>query len=181
MPRLSSDIKQQIKELSIEELQEIVLKMAAKDSNFFDFLQVNYLDKEGGEQELFETTKLDLNYLFAKRYKGFSEQLRLANMLAACIKRINEFTKISKNKLLEADLLMFILEEAFGYPLNYFGTCFTAYDSKVGIIVQRLINVLKKVHPDYLIEYQEKVNRYLGVLHRNSDYNDTIYKLPKAI
>lgn len=181
MPRLSSDIKQQIKELSKKELEEIVLKMAAKDSSFFDFLQVNYLNKEGGEQELFEQTKSDLTYLFSKRYKGFSEELRLANMLAACVKRINEFTKISKNKLLEAELLLFILEETFTYPPNYFGTCFTAYDSKVGIIVQRLINVLKKVHPDYLIEYQEKVNRYLGVLHRNSNHIDTIYKLPREI
>ncbi|MDA3930132.1 MAG: hypothetical protein PF541_14370 [Prolixibacteraceae bacterium] len=178
MPRLTIETKQQIKELSKAELEKIVLKMAAKDSHFFNSLKVNYLDKEGGEQELFEQTKLDINYLYTKRHKGFSDELRMANMLAACIKRINEFTKISKNKLLEAELLLYILEETFTYPINYFGTCFTAYDSKVGIIGQRLINVLKKVHPNYLIEYQEKINRYLGVLHRNSNHIDTIYKLP---
>ena len=96
----------------------------------------------------------------------------MANMLSACIKRINEFTKISKNKALEADLLMYILEIPFSLNETMFGTCFTQYDTKVAMILKRLINVVtKKLHEDYKIEYEEKINNYLQILHRNSNCN----------
>jgi hypothetical protein len=181
MPRLNNDTKKQIKELPRTDLEDIVLKMASKDNAFFDFLKVHYLDKESGEQELFEKAKSDLSYLFAKRYKGFSEQLQLTNMLSACIKRVNEFSVISKNKSQEANLLVYILDETFDYPKEYFGTCFTSFDYKTGTILRRLINLVKKSHPDYLIEYQEKINKYLAILHLHSNHISTIYNLPQEI
>ncbi len=123
-----------------------------------------------------------MEIIFRKRYKGFSEQLQLANMLRACIKRINEFTKISKNKVLEADLLLHILEIPFSLTTNMFGTCFTQYDTKVAMILNRLINIVtKKLHEDYKIEYEDKINDYLQILHRTSSHIDTVYNLPKAI
>ncbi|RLD65586.1 MAG: hypothetical protein DRI95_08370 [Bacteroidetes bacterium] len=180
MPRLNKEQKEQIRELSTISLQEIVLKMAAKDKSFFDFVNVNYLDKEAGEQELFEKTKCDLDILFSKGYKGFSRELQLANMLIACTKRLNEFTKVSKNKVFEAELLMYILELPFS--VKGFGTCFTTYDTKTAIILRRLINlVTKKMHPDYLIEYQDKINKYLKILHSDSNHIDSIYALPESV
>lgn len=182
MPRLSTEVKEQIKQLSHADLQQIVLKVVAKEKSVYDFILVNYLDKASGEQELFEKTKDDLNALFFKNYKGYSEELRLANMLAACIKRINEFTKVSKNKVMEADMLVYLLEEAFSFPDDLFGTCFTQFDTKVAQIVKRLITlVTKKLHEDYRIEYTEKINNYLQMLHRTSNHIDTIYSMPKAI
>jgi hypothetical protein len=182
MPRLSSEIKQQVKELPKEKLEEVILKMAAKDKSFYDFLQVNYLDKSGGETDLFEKTKVDLDKLFVKSYKGYAEQLKLVKMLNTCIKRVNEFTKVSKNKVFEADLLLYILDEVFGYSNNMFGTCFTTYDTRVGIILRRLVNLVQsKLHPDHLIGYQDKINKYLTILHRISNHIDAIYGLPKSI
>jgi hypothetical protein len=182
MPRLNSEIKEQIKKLDYYDLKDIVLKLASKEKIVYDFVINNYLDKESGEKELFEITKSDLEIIFRKRYKGFSEQLQLANMLRACIKRINEFTKISKNKVLEADLLLHILEIPFSLTTNMFGTCFTQYDTKVAMILNRLINIVtKKLHEDYKIEYEDKINDYLQILHRTSSHTDTVYNLPKAI
>jgi hypothetical protein len=182
MPRLSKEVKEQIKGLSLAELQQIVLKIAAKEKSVYDFLLVNYIDKGSAEQELFEKTKIDLDFLFCKNYKGYAEELKLANMLAACIKRVNEFTKVSKNKVMEADLLVYILEEVFTNPEDLFGTCFSQYDTKVAIIVKRLTTlVTKKLHEDYSIEYRDRINGYLQKLHRTSNHIDTIYLMPKAI
>ena len=182
MPRLDKETKERIKNLDYKELQDIVLKLATKEKSSYDYIFVNYLDKEFGEKELFEMAKADLEMIFLKRYKGFSEQLQIANMLGACIKRINEFTKISKNKLFEADLLLYVLEIPFSLTTNMFGTCFTQYDTKVAIIIKRLINVVtKKLHEDYRIEYDETINDYLKILHRTSSHIDTVYNLPKAI
>jgi hypothetical protein len=182
MPRLSKEIKEQIKTLDNSVLQEIVLKLASKEKLVYDFVMTNYLDKESGEKELFETTKADLELIFRKRYKGYAEEMKLANMLGACIKRINEFTKISKNKVLEAELLLHILNIPFSLTTNMFGTCFTQYDTKVAMIVKRLINIVTtKLHEDYKIEYEIAINEYLKILHRTSSHIDTVYKLPKAI
>ena len=182
MPRLTTEIKEQIKNLSHKELEQIVLKLAAKEKSVCDFLLVNYLDKESGEQELFEKTKADLDILFQKGYKGFSEQLQLANMLASCIKRINVFTKVSKNKILEADLLLYVLDTPFSLSTSLLGTCFTKYDTKVAMIVKRLITlVTKNLHEDYKVEYESAINDYLTILHRTSSHIDMVYNLPKAI
>ena len=182
MPRLSVESKEQIRNLSHEDLCKIVIKIAAKEKSVYDFLIVNYLNKSTGAEELFEHTKVDLNSLFSKSYKGFSEQLQLANMMAACIRRINDFTKVCNNKIMEADLLMYVIEVPFSLTTNFFGTCFTQYDTKTALILKRLITVVTKhLHQDYRIEYQDKINEYLTILHRTSNHIDTVYNLPKSI
>jgi hypothetical protein len=182
MPRLSTEVKEQIRKLSQTDLQNIVLKMAAREKSVYDFILMNYLDKEGGEQELFEQAKADLDMLFRKGYKGFSTQLQLANMLNACTKRINEFTKVSPNKLMEADLLLYVLEVPFSLSTNLFGTCFTTYDTRVAIMLRRLINIVTgKIHEDFRINYTGKINGYLQILHRTSRHIDTVYSLPQAV
>lgn len=182
MPRLDAETKERIKKLGYDVLQEIVIKLASKEKPVYEYLLVNYLDKELAERELFEETKADLEVIFRKRYKGFSEQLQMANMLGACIKRINEFTRISKDRVFETALLLYILEIPFSESANRFGTCFTQFDYKVALIVKRLVNVVtKKLHEDYKIEYEETINEYLQILHRTSRHIDTVYNLPKAI
>lgn len=181
MSNRRTELKEQLSALPKNELVGIIVKLAAKKANY-DFLLANYLDKDSGEKDLYEEARRDLDSLFIKRYKGFSEELQLANMLSACVKRINEFTAVSKNKKLEADLLLYVLEVPFSLPTIMFGTCFSQYDYRVGLLVRRLINlVVKKLHPDYLIEYKDILNGYLTILHRTSEFHDFIYKLPQKI
>lgn len=182
MPRLSVEEKKQISDLTREELEEIVIKLAAKEKIVYDFITVNYLNKEYGEEDLYEEALEDLDFLFIKNYKGYAEQIRKAKMLSACIKHINEFKKVCKNKKMEADLLLYVLEEAFSVPDNFFGTCFTQYDSKTAQIVKRLITlVTKNLHEDYQIEYKGHINSFLKKLHQNSDHINLVYDMPKKI
>jgi hypothetical protein len=76
-------IKETVTQLSREELEKLVLRVAQKYKQFHDYLLVNYADKEFGEDDLFDKAKADLEILFRKQYKGFSEELQLANMMAA--------------------------------------------------------------------------------------------------
>ena len=182
MPRLPADIKEVIKNLSRKELEEIVLKSASKEQSILNFIIINYLEKETGEKELFEKAKADLDVLFIKRYKGQVEQIRLANMLTVAMKRVNEFTKVSKNKVLEAELILYVLAVAFSVGENGFGTCFNVFDSKVVQIVRRLITlVTTKLHPDYLANYHDIINVYLTILHRRSGFLDNVHHLPEKI
>ena len=78
--------------------------------------------------------------------------------------------------------LIIILDAAFSHPEAGFGTYFTAFDNKTAQILKRLITlVTKKMHEDYLIEYQDKINIYLKKMHKASDFNDYVYELPKKI
>jgi len=182
MAKPDAEFKKQIKLLSKNVLEEMVIRAATRDKDIHDFLLINYLDKEFGEKDLFEEAITDIQLLFTKNYKGSSEELRLASMIDACVKRINRFQKIRKNKNFEADLILMVLDEIFGYSNKLFGTCFTRYDYKVGILLKRLITlVASKLHPDFKIEYSNKINQYLNILHNTSDHLNSIYALPKEI
>ncbi len=182
MAKVAPIITSQIVQLSKKELEKLVLKAAAKDKTFHDYLLVNYFEKEHGEQDLFEQAKDELEFLFRKKYKGFAEELQMANMLGACAKRITGFSKTCKNKNLEADLIIHVLKIPFSLPSNMFSTCFTAYNYKVVLLLKRLINLVQtKMHEDYQIQYRKNINEYLTTLHSTSDYLDYVNSLPQNI
>jgi hypothetical protein len=182
MPVVSSQTKATIKTLSRADLEKLLLKAASKDKTFYDYLLVNYVDKEYGEQDLYEKAITDLEIIMNKNYKGFAEELQLANMFAACSKRIAEFSKICKNKELELQLVMKVLEVPFSLSTNYFTTCFTNYNYKVGLLVKKAISlVLTKLHPDLKLQYDKTINNYLETLHKTCSYLDCIASLPKSI
>lgn len=182
MPKLDEETKEAIKTLSKTELEKLVIKAATKDSSFYNYLIVHYVDKEFGEEDLFEITKADLNKLYAKSYKGFAEELQFGNMLAACHKRINDFSKICKNKEYELKLIMGVLEIPFSLSTNMFCTCFTSYNYRVALFVKKAISLLQnKLHEDIQIEYAKTINVYLETLHRTCGYLDCISGLPRSI
>jgi hypothetical protein len=182
MPRLAQDIKAEINLLSKPDLVKLVIKAASKSEDFFNYLIVNYIDKENGEKDLFCEAKQDLKLILSKSHKGYSLELKMANMLAACNKRINEFSKISKDHSLIMDLILMVLETPFALSTNHFTTCFTRYNQQVYLLVKKAITLLKnKLHEDYYIQYAPKLNEYLTILHRTSDHLDYVYSLPKSI
>ena len=181
MPRDKTILKEQLAQLSKKELAEMVLKLAGKRYNY-EFLLVNFLDTQGGEQTLFEEAIEDIDALCRKEYKGSTELKRLVKKLNACVKRINEFTVETKSKKLEVDLVLYVLELQFRQPASVFGARVSGYDYKVGLLLKRLIMlVAKKLHPDYLVDYQDKINEFLNKLHKTSNRIKTIYELPRHV
>mgnify|MGYP003401039606 FL=1 len=182
MAKINPIIKDKIESLEKKELQKLVLKAASTSKQFHDYLLINYIDKEYGEQDLFDAAKSDLYMLYRKSYKGYSKELQLANMFAACNKRINEFGKVCRNKALEMELILDVLEIPFSNSSNSFTTCFTKYNYQVYLLLKKAITILKtKLHEDYHIQYAPRLNEYLTVLHRTSSHLDYIYLLPKSI
>jgi hypothetical protein len=116
------------------------------------------------------------------RHKGYSKQLQRANMLSACVRHINDFTNVSSNRLLEARLLMHVLEIPSAESSNIFCTGFTQYDTRVARIVRRVTTlVTTKLHEDHRTEFVDTINEYLTILHRVCIRFGTVYKLPRAI
>ena len=181
MPLNKVLLKEQLAQLSKKELADMVLKLAVKRYNY-EFLLVNFLDKDGGEQTLFEEAKEDIDALWQKEFKGSTELKKLVKKLNACTKRINEFTIETKSKKLEADLVLYVLELQFKNPRKMFGARVSGYDYKVGLLLKKLITlVTKRLHPDYLIDYQDKINEFLAKLHSTSNRINTINELPQQV
>jgi len=182
MPKLDKEYKTQISLLTNKEKDTIIFKYAARDKLIYNYIYVNYVDKEHGEQQLYDEAREDLKNLFFKGYKGYSQQLRMVNMMIACIKRINEFQKICIHKNLEADLLLLVLEEVFSFNAKQFGTYYRRFDTKAGSILKRLITLINsKLHDDYRIEYEDKINEYLESIHRTSYGIPVVDSLPKEL
>lgn len=182
MSKINPDFKEEIKKLDKKTLEQIILKLVAKNSQAYDFVSLNYINKENGEVELFEQTKADLEIIYNKRYKGFSDELRKANMLAIATKRVTEFTKLSKNKRLEALLLLDILEVSFSVHQSMFGTCFVQFDSRVARILAKLINIVNtKIPEDYKLDFTPQINEYLKRLKGTSRFLNPVYSLPDFI
>lgn len=181
MPKLSAADKEQIRSLSKKDLEDIVIRLAASRDNY-DYLEVNYLNREEGTRDLFERTKVEIDLLCTKRFRGYSEQLQVANLLSACTKKVNEFAKAANDKNLEADLILHVLEIPFSYGDKMFGTCFTQFDHRTTMLLKRLITlVTKKMHEDYRMDYLPRINEYLARLRRTSKHFDFVYDLPESI
>jgi len=181
MSRNKAILKEQLNELPKKELVDMVLRLAAKRYNY-EYLLVNFLDKEGGELTLFDEAKEDVDFLWRKEYKGSTGLKQLVKKLNACVKRINEFAIETKSKKLEADLVLYVLELQFKDGSEMFGARVSGYDYKVGLLLKRLITlVTKKLHPDYMIDYQDKINEFLTQLHHTSNRIKTIQELPQRI
>ncbi len=181
MRRDKASLKSQLQQFTKTELMEMVLKLSAKRFNY-EYLLVNVLEPQSGEEMLFDEALEDLELIYLKEFKGRTIQHQRVKMLGACVKRINEFTVETKNKKLEADLILSILERQFEQSTRIFGAKFSGYDYKVGLLVKRLITlVTKKLHPDYLVDYEEKINDMLDRLHKTSNRINTIQNLPNTI
>lgn len=174
-------LKEQLQFFSKQELVDMLLKLSKKGHNY-DFLLVNFLDPDGGELQLFEEALEALKRIEEKEFKGRTRQHQRVKMLTASIKCINEFIVETKNKKLEADLVMYVLEKEFAQPARMFGAKFSGYDFKVALLLKRLLNLVqKKMHPDYLVDYQDKLNEMLQKIHATSNRIKTVYELPLSI
>lgn len=106
----------------------------------------------------------------------------MANALQACNKRIDEFSKICKNRKYELDLVMYLLQKVYYNSEVSFGTCFTNYDYRVSLLLKKATNILtKKIHEDYRVDYVEELNHYLMKLKARANYFDFVSILPNKI
>lgn len=181
MVRNKNLLKEQLFQLQKKELVEMLLKLSVKRYNY-EYLLVNFLDKENGELTLFEEAKEDIDNFQQKEFKGRTIHHQAVKRLNACVKRINEFTVETKSKKLEADLVLHVLEIQFNQPVEVFGARVSGYDYKVGLLLKRLITlVYSKLHPDYIVDYEDKVNDFLRRIHKTSNRIRTIKDLPEII
>src|SRR3990172_13178449 len=176
MPRLSKEFKEAIEEISVPDIRKLVRELAAKNQEIHELINLKYVTGKTVEQDLFEETKQKvLGEIIFMNYRR-NVQKPLAKAISRAVKHINCFVKITKNKVLEAELLLALLNEVYDNYSDKLGTCWRVFDSKLAVTTYRFQNlVTTKLHEDYLIEYKEPLNRFLRILQTKSRHLDYIY------
>jgi hypothetical protein len=182
MPKLSKEFKQAIQEIPVEELQKLVMQFASKNREIYDLINLQHVNRNYAEDELFEETKENISdEILFPGARGIIQK-NLAKAIAKSVGYINHFAKVTKNEKREAELLLGLLNDVFDNYTDELSTCWTAFDSKLAITTNRLYNlVTKKLHEDYRIEYTEPINRFLEILHSKSNHLDYVYDMPKSM
>ena len=182
MAKIEQYILETLDRLTKEDLKKLVIKTIQKDKYWHDYFLTNYADQESGEKDLLERAKKDIDILLRKNYRGPSDEMKLANMLVACNKRVADFEKLCRKKQLVIDLILYVLREPFSMPPDMYGTCFTAFNHKVYLLLKKAITIYQtKIHEDLKLDYQEKLNHYLGFMHKHSNHLDYIYLMPQTV
>lgn len=178
---LTKEFKQQISELPQQELAKLVIRIAAKDKVFSEYIKLTYFKGEIDENEVFETYKSKIHGLILKRYKGYANEEKASHFIAACNKELMNFEKVSKNKELLVELILVVLDCAQNDFGARFGTCFTAYEYKCSLLLKKVIKIItNQMHEDMILDYKYKINTYLSRI-KTSKYLDYISALPNEI
>lgn len=182
MPRLSKEFKQAVQGIPLEELQKLLMQLSSKNSEIYDLINLKYVSGNDAEDELFEEIKEKVEDEICFIGERGIIQKNLAKAISKAVGHINYFSKVTKNKEREAELLVCLLDEVFKNYTGELGTCWTVFDSKVAVTTNRLYNhITKKLHEDYLIEFTEPMNRFLSILHANSNHLNYVYGMPKSM
>lgn len=182
MPVLSKEFKHGIQNIPVKELHKLIIKLARSNKDVYDLINIEYLLKEEAARDLFEKTKVKIQFhLFNLSSKG-PVQKSIATSIGKAVKEINYYTKVTGNKRNEAELLNILLSDVFTNFLDSLGTCWTVFDSKLGVTTKRFLNLgTKKLHEDYLLDFKDDLNKYLRILHSRSNHIDLIFNLPEKI
>ncbi len=182
MPKLTTEIKKQIKGLSKSDLEQIVLKCAGRDKYWYEYIYVHFLNPGYGEQDLFEDYKLELEKLSQKSFPGRRESMRLNRLLKASNTLIRQFHQIVKKPSLEVELYLHALDIHFEMSPSCLGGNYQVYDNNIARTLKKAIVLIReKLHDDYLLEYSGRINGYLLTLHRLAPFNPVVRELPRSI
>jgi len=89
MPVLSKDFKQAIEEIPVRDLQKLVMQAAAKNQEFYDMINIQYVSSKQAEKEIFQEMKDNaLSELYFVGDRGVLQK-NLARAITKAVKHIN--------------------------------------------------------------------------------------------
>jgi hypothetical protein len=180
MPVPSPAFKKAIQLLPEKEKDALLLRATRRDAELYDMLCFELLEEVTYEQvyQLSADTIRELLFSSNGRHRGKS----LTKGLRKAGKEIARFKRITKDAKGEIDLHVYLLQVIFDHFTEqfegYYKGFFTA-TARLTIRSRQLI--LKNLHEDYHIEYQEQLNQMLGLLQAHAKSRTLSFDLPRQL
>ncbi len=169
-----------LEKLNQKEKDKLIINLLKKNKEEIKKIYYQFVALPKEIDDLFHDTKIEIEQEFFGIYYGVVQK-KLAKAIGNSNKIIKAYAAVDKRPEKEAELFLFILDILFENFSNEFGTCWTVYDSKTGQLMSKLLKKIKKIHPDYIVEFEEKINNYIYRLKKIASHNDLIYNLPDKL
>jgi hypothetical protein len=166
MPPLSSDLKKAILILPTSEKDKLLLRLVAKDRVLCEQLTYSLVE----EQSTLDDRRDQIRRAIEDTVKSwhyspgeFMMALRTVNA------RITYHVKITKDTYGEVELTLLMLNRAFEEQLPFLEVLSGRSDSLAAYVAKRtqfILQRLAKLHADFFVEFEDRVNLLLQRVHR---------------
>lgn len=179
MPVPSADFKKVLKRLSEPEKEALLLRAVRRDAELYETFRFELLaDVTLGQIQ--EETADRIHGLFAVAVTGRLLNRSLVKAVRAGVQEAARARRVTKNKQLEIDLLLYVLHQCIDNYSGQFDSVWDGFYNATARLAARLpALVLKGLHEDLWVEYESDLDDVLSELHRRKKSHNLKFDLPR--
>ena len=180
MPVPSSEFKKSLKRLSDTEKEVLLLRAVRRDAELYETFRYELVaDVTLGQIQ--EEAADRIHELFNVAVSGRLLNRSLVKALRASVQEAARARRITKNKQLETDLLVYVLRQCIDNYSGQFDSVYDGFFNATARLAARLpALVLKSLHEDLWVEYKADLDEILRELHGRSKSRHLKFELPRS-
>lgn len=180
MPVPSADFKKALKRLSESEKETLLLRAVRRDAELYETYRFELL-ADVTLSQVQEETADRIHELFKVAVTGRLLNRSLVKALRASVQEAARARRITKNKQLEVDLLVYILRQCIDNYSGQFDSVYEGFFNATARLAGRLpALVLKSLHEDLWVEYKSDLDEILKELHGRKKSQHLKFELPRS-
>ena len=180
MPVPSADFKKALKRLSETEKEALLLRAARRDAELYETFRFELLaDVTLGQLQ--EESADRIHELFNVAVTGRLLNRSLVKAVRASVQEAARARRITQNKQLEIDLLVYILHQCVDNYSGQFDSVYDGFYNATARLAARVpALVLKTLHEDLWVEYKSELDEVLRELHGRKKSHNLKFELPRT-
>ena len=179
MPVPSPDFKKALKRLAESEKEALLLRAVRRDAELYETFRFELLaDITLGQVQ--EETADRIHELFNVAVTGRLLNRSLVKAVRASVQEATRARRITKNKQLEIDLLVYILRQCMDNYSGQFDSVYDGFYNATARLAARVpVLVLKVLHEDLWVEYKSTLDDIFRELHGRKKSQNLKFELPR--
>jgi hypothetical protein len=181
MPVPSTDFKKALKQLPDKDKESLLLRAVRRDAELYETLVFELLPDVTLEQ-VYEQTADRIHELFNVAVTGRLLNRSLNKALGKATKETARARRVTKDKRLEIDLIMYTLRLIFDNYTGQFDSPYNGFYVSTARMTARAAQlVLTNLHEDLWLEYKSELDDFLTQLHNRSKSHNLRFALPREL
>ncbi|SMB90955.1 hypothetical protein SAMN00120144_0609 [Hymenobacter roseosalivarius DSM 11622] len=181
MPVPSTDFKKALKQLPDKEKEALLLRAVRRDAELYETFAFELLPDVTVEQ-VYEQTADRIHELFNVAVTGRLLNRSLNKALSKATKETARARRITKDKRLEIDLILYTLRLIFDNYTGQFDSPYNGFYVSTARMTTRAVQlVLINLHEDLWLEYKAELDDFLTQLHNRSKSRNLRFELPHEL
>ncbi|MBJ6109763.1 hypothetical protein JAO73_12115 [Hymenobacter sp. BT523] len=180
MPVPSAEFKKALKRLSEAEKEALLLRAVRRDAELYETFRFELL-ADVTLAQVQEETADRIHELFNVAVTGRLLNRSLVKAVRASVQEAARARRITKNKQLEIDLLLYILRQCIDNYSGQFDSVYDGFYNATARLAARVpALVLKSLHEDLWVEYKSDLDEILRDLHSRKKSHQLKFELPRT-